>query len=109
VQVTVEEIGEIKNFIDLLNAQTKSAVVVEGKRDSLALRKLGFTGTVLEFHHYNGLIKFVDHAAKYESLIMLLDGDRKGKYLIGRIIRNLQRQTRINLYFKKKLVSISKG
>ena len=109
MQVTAQEISDIRNFIDSLNLQTKSAVIVEGKRDSHALRKLGFTGILLEFHHYNGLIRFADHAAKYEKLIFLFDGDRKGKYLTGRLIENLERRTKIDLSFKKKLVAISKG
>ena len=63
----------------------------------------------MEFHHYNGVIKFADHAAKYDNLIMLLDGDRKGRYLTARLIENLSRRTKIDLSFKKRLVSITKG
>ncbi len=109
MDVTIQEVEEIRNFIDSLNLQTKSAVIVEGKRDSSALRKLGFTGIVLEFHKFGGLIKFADSVAKYKSVIILLDGDRKGKYLTGKIIEQLNRRTKIDLSFKKKLVSITKG
>ena len=109
MHVTIQEIKEIRDFIDLLNLQTKSAVIVEGKRDSTALRKLGFSGIVLEFHSFGGLVKFVDSVARYENIIILLDGDRKGKYLTGRIIKQLQRRTKIDLSFKKKLISITKG
>ena len=73
------EIAEIKKFINLLNSQKNSAVVVEGKRDSAALIKLGYSGKILEFHRFNGMIKFADSAAKYRKLILLLDGDRKGR------------------------------
>lgn len=109
MEITASELDDVRRFIDLLNLQKQSAVVVEGKRDSAALRKLGFTGIILEFHHFNGLIKFADHAAQYNNLIMLLDGDRKGRYLTGRLIENLARRTKIDLSFKKKLVSITKG
>lgn len=109
MQTTAQEIAEIKDFIESLNSQTNSAVIVEGKRDSQALRKLGFSGIILEFHHYNGLIKFADYAAKYERLIFLFDGDRKGRYLTGRLIGNLERRTKVDLSYKKKLVSITKG
>ena len=44
------EIAEIKKFINLLNSQKDSVVVVEGKRDSAALIKLGYSGNILEFH-----------------------------------------------------------
>ena len=109
VQITEQEVQEIRSFISLLNNQVNSAVIVEGKRDSLALKKLGFSGTVLEFHKFGGMIKFVDSVAKYDKLIMLLDGDRKGKYLTGKIIEQLQHRTKVDLSFKKKLVGITKG
>ena len=103
------EIAEIKKFINLLNSQKDSVVVVEGKRDSAALVKLGYSGKILEFHRFNGMIKFADSAAKYRKIILLLDGDRKGKYLTKKIIELLERRTKIDLLFKKKLVSITKG
>ena len=103
------EIAEIKKFMNLLNSQKDSVVVVEGKRDSAALMKLGYSGKILEFHKFNGMIKFADSAAKYRKIILLLDGDRKGKYLTKKIIELLERRTKIDLLFKKKLVSITKG
>ncbi|MFB5611243.1 MAG: toprim domain-containing protein [Nitrosopumilaceae archaeon] len=109
MQVTEQEVQDVRDFILLLNSQTNGIVIVEGKRDSEALKKLGFSGTVLEFHRFGGMIKFVDHVAKYERVIMLLDGDRKGKYLTGKIIEQLQHRTKIDLSFKRRLVSITKG
>ena len=103
------EIAEIKKFIDLLNSEKDSIVIVEGKRDSAALVKLGYSGKILEFHRFDGMIKFTDFAAKYRKLILLLDGDRKGKYLTKKIIELLEHRTKIDLFFKKKLVSITKG
>jgi len=103
------EIVEIKKFINLLNSQKDGVVVVEGKRDSAALVKLGYSGKILEFHKFNGMIKFADSAAKYHKIILLLDGDRKGRYLTKKIIELLERRTKIDLLFKKKLVSITKG
>jgi len=103
------EIAEIKKFVNLLNSQKNSAVVVEGKRDSAALVKLGYSGKILEFHRFNGMIKFADSAAKYRKLILLLDGDRNGRYLTKKINELLEHRTKIDLLFKKKLVSITKG
>jgi len=103
------EIAEIKKFVNLLNSQKDGVVVVEGKRDSAALVKLGYSGKILEFHKFNGMIKFADSAAKYHKLILLLDGDRKGRYLTKKIIELLEHRTKIDLLFKKKLVSITKG
>ena len=109
MQVSEQEILDIRNFISNLNSKNNSVVIVEGKRDSSALKKLGFSGTVLEFHKFGGLNKFVDSVAQYDNLIILFDGDRKGKYLTGKIIEKLQHRTRIDLSFKRKLISITRG
>jgi len=109
VRVTEQEVQDVRNFILLLNSQVDSVVIVEGKRDSTALKKLGFSGKVLELHKFGGMIKFVDYVAKYQRLIILLDGDRKGRYLTGKIIEQLQHRTKVDLSFKRKLVSITKG
>ena len=47
------EIADIKKFVNMLNSQKNCAVVVEGKRDSAALVKLGYSGKILEFHKFN--------------------------------------------------------
>jgi len=38
-----------------------------------------------------------------------LDGDRKGRYLTKRIIGLLEHRTKVDLSFKKKLISVTKG
>ena len=107
--VTEQEISEIKNFVSNLNSMKQSVVIVEGKRDVVALRKIGFSGKVLEFHRFGGMINFADSVARYENIIILFDGDRKGKYLTGKTIQLLQRRTNVDLKFKRKLTSITKG
>ena len=107
--VTEQEIIEIKDFVSQLNCMKKSLVVVEGKRDSAALKKIGFSGKVVEFHKFGGMINFVDSVASHENLIILFDGDRKGKHLTGKITNLLERRTKIDLTFKRKLTSITKG
>ena len=109
MEFSEKEIDDIKKFIKHLNSKNESVVVVEGKRDSIALRKLGFSGKILEFHSFKGIVKFSDSVAKYKNIILLLDGDRKGRYLTRRIIDLLEHRTKIDLSFKKKLVSITKG
>ncbi|MCH8834019.1 MAG: toprim domain-containing protein [Thaumarchaeota archaeon] len=109
MRVTEQEVQDVRNFILLLNSQVDSVVIVEGKRDSAALKKLGYSGKVLVLHKFGGMIKFVDYVAKYQRLIILLDGDRKGRYLTGKIIEQLQHRTKVDLSFKRKLVSITKG
>ena len=107
--VTEQEILELKNFVSELNSIEKSAVIVEGKRDSIALRKLGFSGKVLEYHRFAGMIDFTDSVAKYDRLIILFDRDKKGRTLTGKTIQLLQRRTNVDLSFKRKLRMITKG
>jgi len=109
VLVSEQEISEIKDFVSHLNSMEESVVIVEGKRDSAALKKIGFSGKVLEFHKFGGMINFADSVARHENLILLFDGDRKGRYLTRKTIRLLQRRTNIDLRFKRKLTSITKG
>ncbi len=107
--VTEQEITELKNFISELNSMKDSVVIVEGKRDSIALKKLGYVGKVLEFHRFGGMIDFTDSVAKYKRLIILFDRDKKGRTLTSKTIQLLQRRTKIDLSFKRKLREITKG
>ncbi len=109
MQVTEQEIIELKNFIFQLNSMEDSIVVVEGKRDSIALKKLGYTGKILEFYKFAGMIDFADSVSKYKRLIILFDRDKKGRTLTGKTIQLLQRRTKIDLSFKRKLREITKG
>lgn len=109
MKITSSEIEGIQNFIALLNSKKDSVVVVEGKRDSTALKKLGFSGKICEFHSFKGLVKFADSMDSYKRIILLLDLDRKGRYLTSRIISQLEHRIRIDLSFKRKLSMITKG
>ena len=107
--VSEQEILELKEFIFQLNAIKNGVVIVEGKRDSNALRKVGYIGKVLEFHRFTGMMDFADSVAKFERLIILFDRDKKGRALTGKTIQLLQRRTRVDLTFKRKLRIITKG
>lgn len=109
MQVTIQEIEDLKNFVTLLNIQQNSIVVVEGKKDSKALRSIGFVGIIIEFHKLGGFINFVDFVANFENVIILFDNDRKGRQLTAKAVYHLQRRTNVNLSFKYKLVQITKG
>ena len=107
--VSEQEILELKDFVFELNSIKNSVVIVEGKRDSNALKKLGYSGKILEFHRFGGMINFIDSVAKYERLIILFDRDKKGKILTEKTIQLLQRRTKVDLSFKRKLRIITKG
>ena len=107
--VSEQEILELKDFVFQLNSIKNSLVVVEGKRDSNALKELGYSGKILEFHKFGGMINFTDYVAKYERLIILFDRDKKGRTLTEKTIKLLQRRTKVDLSFKRKLQKITEG
>ncbi|MEX0862618.1 toprim domain-containing protein [Nitrosopumilus sp.] len=107
--VSDQEICELKNFVYQLNSMKNSVVIVEGKRDSNALKKLGYYGKILEFHKFGGMNNFADSVARYDRLIILFDRDRKGRTLTSKTIQLLQRRTKVDLSFKRKLRLITKG
>ena len=107
--VSEQEILELKDFVFELNTIKNGIVIVEGKRDSNALRRLGYTGKILEFHRFAGMVDFADSVAKYERIIILFDRDKKGRTLTGKTIQLLQRRTKVDLSFKRKLRIITKG
>jgi 5S rRNA maturation endonuclease (ribonuclease M5) len=109
VLVSEQEILELKDFVFELNSIKNSVVIVEGKRDSNALKKLGYSGKILEFHRFGGMINFIDSVAKYEKLIILFDRDKKGRTLTEKTIQLLQRRTKVDLSFKRKLRIITQG
>ena len=109
MQITEQEIAELKKFVLELNSMKNSAVVVEGKRDAAALERIGYEGEILKFHDFQGMIEFTDFAAKYEDLIVLFDRDRKGRHFTRKTIKLLDRRTKIDTSYKRKLQKITKG
>ncbi|MEW6043570.1 MAG: toprim domain-containing protein [Thermoproteota archaeon] len=109
MEISYEEISELKEFISALNCAQDSVVIVEGKRDTAALKSLGFTEEILEFHSFGGITKFADSVSDYKNLIILFDFDKKGKYLTRRVIEQLERRTRIDMSYKKQLISVTRG
>lgn len=107
--LTELEVEELRRFVNHLNSMNDSVVIVEGKKDSIALKKIGFTGKILEFHKFGGMIEFADNVVKHKNLIILFDRDRKGRFLTGKTIHLLQRRTKVDLTFKRKLNKITKG
>lgn len=106
-------LGRINEFIRTLNHESEngSIIVVEGKRDSEALTKLGFVGEVTEYNRFKGVLDFADsHQMTDKKIILLLDMDRTGKYLTSRLVSLLQqRGSKVSLTYKKKLCEITNG
>ena len=109
MNIKLQDISRVQDFIKSLNSAHNSIVVVEGKRDEDALKKLGYSGKICQFHSFKGLVKFADSMPKYKNLILLLDSDRKGRYLTKRIIAQLQHRMTIDLSYRKELTIVTKG
>jgi 5S rRNA maturation endonuclease (ribonuclease M5) len=109
VKIEAQDVFKAKDFVKSLNLAHDSIIVVEGKRDEDALKKLGYCGKICQFHSFKGLVKFADSMPKYKNLILLLDSDRKGRYLTKRIIAQLQHRMSIDLSYRKELTIVTKG
>jgi len=109
VKIKVQDISKVQEFVKSLNSAHNSILVVEGKRDEDALKKLGYSGKICQFHSFKGLAKFADSMPKYKNLVLLLDSDRKGRYLTKRIIAQLQHRMTVDLSYRKELTIITRG
>ena len=111
---TREQIAlEVHEFIELLNQESKAGarIIVEGKKDELALREVGFKGEILVYNNFKGIINFVDHVSKKRrKVILLLDRDRNGKSMTSKILKKLDLLCpHDGLYYKKRFVKITHG
>jgi len=109
-----EEIAlKVREFIESLNNECKAGaiVIVEGRKDEIALREIGFKGEILVYHNFKGIINFVDYVSrKGRKVILLLDRDRKGRSLTSKILKKLDILCpHDSLYYKKKFVKITHG
>ena len=99
-----KEIEEMKKFVKHLNSKKDSVVIVEGKYDSIALRKLGFSGKILEFHSFKGIVIFSDSVAKYKNIILLDDDCIPDKNFLKIYLNDFKEiMDNLNLPYPKKL------
>jgi 5S rRNA maturation endonuclease (ribonuclease M5) len=74
----------------LYEANKLVPVIVEGRRDANALRRLGLVGEIITLHRGKGIYEFCQHIdANHHKAILLLDWDREGENLFKRLGRNL--------------------
>jgi 5S rRNA maturation endonuclease (ribonuclease M5) len=104
---------KVREFIESLNNECKAGaiVIVEGRKDEIALREIGFKGEILVYNNFKGIINFVDYVSrKGRKVILLLDRDRKGRSLTSKILKKLEILCpHDSLYYKKKFVKITHG
>lgn len=76
---------------ELVELNTQVPVVVEGKRDRDALRKLGLKGEVIVLNCGAGHYEFCEAlAGAHEAVVLLMDWDGEGQRLQGVLERELE-------------------
>lgn len=89
----IAELGEENRYIP---------IVVEGKKDIEALRKLDINGEIIGINSGHTLIDFCDKIAQeHTDIIILTDWDRKGGYLCRTIKRNLEGRVNCNTKYRE--------
>jgi len=90
----MERASRLREVFETLCERNKEIpVIVEGKRDALALRELGLQGEILTLHAGQGLYDFCeDVSEKFHRVIILLDWDEKGEKLNKTLCRHLSGQ-----------------
>ena len=75
----------------LYEANKQIPIVVEGRRDAAALRRLGLTGIIITLHSGKAIYDFCeDIAGRYDRIILLMDWDENGDRLFGMLVKNLR-------------------
>ncbi len=65
-------------------------VIVEGKKDLQALRRLGLSGVIIPLHNGKGMYEFSEQLAeRFAKIVLLLDWDAKGETLFTSLKNNL--------------------
>ncbi|TLX86336.1 MAG: toprim domain-containing protein [Thaumarchaeota archaeon] len=104
---------KIREFIESLKQESKGGaiVIVEGKKDAIALRRVDFRGEILIYNNFKGIINFVDYVSRRgRKVILLLDRDRKGRELTSKILKKFELLCpHDSLYYKKRFVKITHG
>ncbi|MDF1534415.1 MAG: toprim domain-containing protein [Methanosarcinaceae archaeon] len=105
--------GLVNEIIE--HTQSGAVIIVEGKRDIIALKKLGITGRI-ETSTHQPLLVFAENLAKDTTqIIILTDWDRRGDILADRITTYLQNvgitpdldiRRRISLLVKKEIKDV---
>jgi 5S rRNA maturation endonuclease (ribonuclease M5) len=87
----LERAERLREVLEVLHEANKQfPVVVEGKKDATALKKLGLVGEIITLHNGQGLYDFCEEIAeRFPRVIILMDWDEKGESLFRTISDNL--------------------
>lgn len=95
-------------FRELTLLNNEIPVIVEGRRDVAALRRLGLQGTILTLHSGQTVAAFGEQVARrFPSVILLLDWDRRGRQLHAQLTRHLEAEWEEHGYIRQELIALS--
>lgn len=90
-RIRLEALEELLSVLSELNKRIP--IIVEGKRDVLALRALGFEGELLQVHSGKGLYEFSEEVhERFKEVLLLIDWDQRGEALyesLGELLSGL--------------------
>ncbi|MEW6585424.1 MAG: toprim domain-containing protein [Nitrospirota bacterium] len=87
----IDRAERLREIIENLKEINRTVpVIVEGKRDASALRKLGLEGRIITLHNGKNLYEFCDDiAAGFDKVVLLPDWDRTGENLYRSLSEDL--------------------
>jgi len=92
----------------LLNEEVP--VIVEGRRDVAALRRLGLKGVILTLHCGQTVAAFAEEITRrFPVVIPLLDWDRRGRQLHTQLTRHLETDWEEYHYIRQELITLCKS
>ncbi|MBS4062600.1 MAG: hypothetical protein KG029_19550, partial [Bacteroidetes bacterium] len=88
----IERAERLREFLaSLYELNKRFPIVVEGRKDVIALRKLGFDGEIITVHAGKGLYEFCQNISdEFHKIILLIDWDEKGEMLFKKLTDNLK-------------------
>jgi 5S rRNA maturation endonuclease (ribonuclease M5) len=104
----LEELDKL--LVDLAEASLAIPIIVEGKRDTKALRALGIEGTILELNVGKGVVDFCEGVSReHRKVILLTDWDAKGGTLFRALADGLKSLgVNVDGDFRRELARLSK-
>ncbi len=108
MNLEIEEIEYIRRiFDDLLFLNKSIPIIVEGKRDRIALKRLGLKGKIIQLHRGQSIYEFCeDILKKYEKVILLIDWDKRGEQLYQKVTDLLKGHFEEYSIFRETLIKI---
>lgn len=88
----LERAQRLRNILEELKEVNKLfPIVVEGKKDEIALRRLGMEGEILHLHRGKNIYEFCeDILDRHSRVVLLMDWDTSGEKLNRKLTVNLR-------------------